>query len=144
MPVTLRCTAALLLTVGLLTAGCSGPAAVGADTGDAKAAAEAKKKKKKDERTYDTPNKALSDDEAAMLIGFCEATIDCYRQSCDDGDLVLRFKRVRVKSQWGKDLQKHFTANTLPVIGRRLRGLVKEEKLDHVNAACSEVVARFD
>lgn len=133
----------LLLSLGILTSGCSGPAAAGGDTGTAKAAAEAAAKKPV-KRSYETTDMPMSEQETAQMLAFCEVTIDCYHKGCSDKELGVAFSSVKTKGEWGKHLKSLFEHQDLRATGRQLARFVKEEGLHRKNAACGEVVARFD
>ncbi len=134
--------AARLLVLGLLgaTTACTGPATAEKDTG--KKAAEPPPPPAK--RSYDNPNVAIDDTELAELDAFCQAAIDCYNSHCDADEQARLFKAVKVKTAWGKALQKHCAGNPLPGVGRRLAKLVNDEGLAHKSRACRDVAARFD
>lgn len=133
----------LFLSLGLLASGCSGPAAAGGDTGEAKAAAEAATKKPV-KRSYETTDMPMSEEETAQIVAFCEVTIACYHMGCSDKDLGTAFKTVKTKGEWGKHLKSLFEHQDLRSTGRQLARFVKEEGLHRKSAACGEVVARFD
>ncbi len=132
-----------LLALGTVESGCSGPAAAGSDTGVA-AEVDPDAPVKKIKRTYDNPEMPTTEQEIAEILGFCEVANECQQSKCSVDELSLKFKRVRVKSIWGKQLQKHFATHDLPGVGRRLALLVEQEGLDRKSKACREVVARFD
>ena len=131
------------LLVGMVGSGCSGPAAAEGDSAsDTKA--RAKVEAAPVERSYDTPNVAISDDELAELDGFCAAALECRRTRCDPDAQARAFKAVKVKTQWGKALQKHCAGHPLPGVGRRLAKLVEAEGLSAKSRACHDVAAVFD
>ena len=130
-----------LVGLSAVASGCSGPAAAGADTG---ASADEAAPTKKVKRTYDNPERPTTEQETSEIMGFCEATIECYSTRCSPDEQANKFKRVRVKSIWGKQLQKHFAGHDLSGVGRRLAVLVEQEGLNRKSKACREVMARFD
>ena len=96
------------------------------------------------ERSYDNPDVALTDQEFAEIDSFCEATMACVRERCDVDQHKVKFKRVKVKSNWGNKLQDHFVNEPLDKVGRKLGQLVEQEGLHHKSSACRRVRARFD
>ena len=132
-----------MFVLGTVESGCSGPAAAGSDTGtEGEVDPDAPVKKIK--RTYDRPEMPTTEQEISEILDFCEVANDCDVSKCTNDELSLKFKRVRVKSIWGKQLQKHFTTHDLPGVGRRLAKLVEQEGLHRKSKACREEVARFD
>ncbi len=132
--------AGLSLVVWTSAIGCGGPSTEGDDV----AAKVAEPPPPPPERSYDNPNVPLTETEMQEIFGFCEATVTCVRERCDADAIARRYGAVAVKSTWGKKLQKLFQGYPLESNGRRLAQLVEQEGLDHKNAACREVVARFD
>lgn len=131
--------ALLACPLGITSTACSGPSAADHDTGQAK-----KSPKATVARSYDNPDVDLSDQEFAEIEGFCKATVECVRELCDAGEHKAKFKRVRVKTNWGKTLQSHFMHESLDRVGWRLGQLVDQEGLHHRSPACRQVRARFD
>jgi len=126
--------------MSLTTMGCTGPAKTGEDTG----------KKTKEppppppKRSYDTPDVPITDEELEELDAFCRVTMECARSVCSEDDIKAKFKLVKVKTSWGKKLQKLFANEPIDRTGKRLGRLVDEEGLHHKSSACRQVRARFD
>ena len=75
---------------------------------------------------------------------FCAVTLECRKKRCGPNEQARAFKKVPVKTAWGKAMQKHFIGTTMTAAGRRLAKLVVEEELERRSRACHEVVARYD
>lgn len=131
------------LGVALVAApACSGPAGASGDTG--KKAKNAKPAEPPPKRSYDNPNVPTTDTELDELDRLCEAALECHKTRCNPDEQARIFKKVSMKSAWGKALQKHCAGNPIAGVGRRLAKLSDVERLGQKSRACREVSARFD
>jgi len=122
----------------MVVVGCGGdPAADSAEV----APAELPALELRPERTYSTPDVALSDAERTDILDFCAAVEQCNRARCTDTQIPAMASSVKPRSAWGKMIQKAIKGYTLDETTQYLARLVRQEGLDW-EPACRPLLKR--
>ena len=96
-------------------------------------------------RSYDSPERRVTEREIQDIQLLCSMAMDFVRDGAPETELPVRFKKPKgLQTDWGKLMAQHFQTNPFKDSVRRLFNLLKQEDIDRSSPDCAELVNRFN